>query len=67
MFCEEEICELDRLHPAIWRIFAELNIPLSSELAEKRAVEGENLINIDGDNYGGKHVLDCFYTRNYFE
>ena len=42
MFCEEEICELDRLHPAISRIFAELNVPLSPELAEKRAVEDEN-------------------------
>ena len=37
------IIQLGELHPAIWRIFAELNIPLSPELAEKRAIEDENL------------------------
>ena len=60
LFCEEEICELlakniartgiiqlDGLHPAIWRIFAELNNHLSPELAEKRAVEDENLTSME--------------------
>ena len=39
---------------AIWRISAELNIPLSCRLAVKQAIENE--LNIDGE----KHVLACF-------
>ena len=39
---------------AIWRIFAVLNNPSSSKLADKQVIEDE--FNIDG----GKHVLACF-------
>ena len=39
---------------AIWRIFAELNIPLSPKLAYIQAIEDE--LNIGG----GKQVLACF-------
>ena len=39
---------------AIWRILAELKIPLSPTLANKQATENE--LNIDGE----KHVLACF-------
>ena len=73
-FCEEEIGKLlakniartakntaRRTTYAIWRLFTELNIPLSPKLANKKAIEYE--FNIDGN----KHVLACFQTRNYFE
>ena len=43
----------------IWRIFAVLNNPLNPRLANKWDIE----LNIDG----GKHVLACFSTRNYFD
>ena len=52
---------MTRRSSGIWRIFAELNNPLSPKLADKHAIEDE--LNIDG----GKHLLACFKARNYFE
>jgi len=46
---------------AIWGIFAVLNNTLSPKLANKQAIEDK--LNISG----GKHVLACFQTRNYFK
>ena len=50
---------------AIWRIFEDLNNPLSPKLADKKTCTIEDKLNIDR----GKHVLACFCTRNlaYFE
>ena len=45
---------------AIWRIFEDLNNPLSPKLADKKTCTIEDKLNIDR----GKHVLACFCTRN---
>ena len=49
----DDICYLENIN------FAVLNNPLNPRLANKWDIE----LNIDG----GKHVLACFSTRNYFE